>query len=214
MHKSLVATIALMIAVLIYSCGTKEEKTPVVTNPIVEKTKIESPVAKNSNKKKSTVKDTSKTKSKSTETEFRPMESYAEVSVPVYKSGKVVSYLKEMRVDVDRAWWFVFIREKKPKILFDYFGYEEFGSGNEDGFIVLKKQNTSVVIFNTTEHTTYAIYDAKILAQWEDYQKILSHNFNDEEAESKTAFFQRLQKEFGAKSIVALTTKEFESYFK
>lgn len=158
------------------------------------------------------------------QTEFYPIKSEYLASVGIWqtqknKPDKVVGYVREVRDDVSRGWWVSWFNKVKPTVLFDHFGNEEWNSGWETGFIVLKKGNTSVVLFNygdygNEKHATYAIYDAKVLSGRQDYQKKLFDDVYNNKIKSKISYFQKLKKEFNSKEIVALTTKNFESYFK
>ncbi len=150
-------------------------------------------------------------------TEFYPAKTEYVVDVPImasYKDGTsmIAGHSKQVKSDITPEWWIVWFCENKPEVLSDYWGCEECSDTTGTGFIVLKKGNTSVILFNLNG-IPYAIFDAKPLQYQWDYQKKLNPDEAGIARNSKVKFFQYLQKEFNSKEVTALTTKNLEAYF-
>jgi len=141
-------------------------------------------------------------------TDFRPRKSYSGVNS-----------------DVTSSWWDVYIKKLNPDILFDYFGDEEFNGGWETGYVVLKKGNKKVILFNTylgfdtpsgeeDKGTTYVIYDAKISPNSTDFyfNQNLSWLLYNLDSKNIGKVLAKIHQQFGGK-IVKLKTTDFEKYF-
>lgn len=151
-------------------------------------------------------------------TEFYPEDTevlYTYPNTVKFQDG-TTGHIKEMRPEITSVWWAEWFCKNNPKVLFDYWGCEECSDFTGTGFIVLKKGNISVVIFNYN-NVPYVIFNAKVLPNQWDYQQKLNPDLYNGTAVSrgnKEKFFQSLQIQFESKELVALTTKNLELYFK
>ncbi len=136
------------------------------------------------------------------------------------KGGKIKMVQKLKTVtdvpDISRSWWKDVLSKYQPDVVWDYVGAEDNSNGNES-FIVFKKGNKAVILFDNKE-TTYAIYDAEIIYSYDYYyhhqKSLLAKNFPTPYCKNEKKYFTLLKNEFKSKDVVPLTRKNFESYFK